>query len=582
MALVDNAWYVNSVTYGTVTAWAAATSYAAGNFRRQLATPAVNSERCFVCIVAGTSHATTEPTWVLTRGAKTTDNTVTWMECTGLAAMNGDAVNTPSWTITATPPGGVKNTAVSLGQVIKRDSGASYQICTTAGTCGNGAEPSFSDTAGVTTTDNTVTWTSLGVVGNFTGWQYPIPRIFMSNGWAVAGDIVYIASEHAESQAASISTNLTGSINSPTNYLCVTKTNVPPTSANLTTGASITNSGNVTTSLSGSGVYCYFYGITINSGTTGGGISINLGASCMVMERCNFNRSGGNGTNSIAGNGADVTCIDCGFGFGNTADTLGNSGVLKIIGNNTSFTGSIPTKLIINSSPGSRAYFDSVDLSGMTSGITNNGAPGGGCDITFKNCKLYTGTPFASPLNRGAIANVINCDSTTTNYRHEKYMYEGTQTIETTIVRTGGATNGTTPIAWKIVTGVGCVFTLPFISLPISAWNDTAASSRTITLYGIWGGGAVPTNADIWFEVNFMGSSATPIGSFATCGLANVLAAETNLTTDSSTWGGSTTKFKMSVTLSAPQPSMKGPIYITIKAAKVSSTFYIDPKPVIT
>jgi len=26
MALVDNAWYVNSVTYGTVTAWVAATS----------------------------------------------------------------------------------------------------------------------------------------------------------------------------------------------------------------------------------------------------------------------------------------------------------------------------------------------------------------------------------------------------------------------------------------------------------------------------------------------------------------------------------------------------------------------------
>jgi hypothetical protein len=38
----------------------------------------------------------------------------------------------------------------------------------------------------------------------------------------------------------------------------------------------------------------------------------------------------------------------------------------------------------------------------------------------------------------------------------------------------------------------------------------------------------------------------------------------------------------MSVTLSSPQPNMKGPIYLTVKAAKASSTFYIDPRPVIT
>src|SRR3954470_14971670 len=118
MALVDNAFYVNfgngsSTGYYAVTAWATGATIAAGAIRRQLAAPAVGSERVFVCIVAGTTHATTEPTWVITRGGKTTDNTVTWQECTGIAALNGDATNTPSWTITATPPGGVKGTAVT-------------------------------------------------------------------------------------------------------------------------------------------------------------------------------------------------------------------------------------------------------------------------------------------------------------------------------------------------------------------------------------------------------------------------------------------------------------------------------------
>ena len=39
------------------------------------------------------------------------------------------------------------------------------------------SEPSFSDTAGTTTADNTVTWTSLGVVGNFTAFGAPHARL---------------------------------------------------------------------------------------------------------------------------------------------------------------------------------------------------------------------------------------------------------------------------------------------------------------------------------------------------------------------------------------------------------------------
>jgi hypothetical protein len=79
MAFYDTTWYANSVGYAAITAWATGASIAAGALRRQLAAPAVNNERVFVAIVGGTTHATTEPTWTLTRGAKTTDNTVTSM-----------------------------------------------------------------------------------------------------------------------------------------------------------------------------------------------------------------------------------------------------------------------------------------------------------------------------------------------------------------------------------------------------------------------------------------------------------------------------------------------------------------------
>lgn len=61
----------------------------------------------------------------------------------------------------------VKGQAVALGQVIYPDNptvpgGTSYQIATTAGIAGTGAEPEFSPIVGEQTADGSVVWTSLG------------------------------------------------------------------------------------------------------------------------------------------------------------------------------------------------------------------------------------------------------------------------------------------------------------------------------------------------------------------------------------------------------------------------------------
>ena len=112
-------------------------SIAAGLVRRQFTAPSVGSERCFVSTVAGTTANTTDATWTITQGAKTTDGTVTWVECTGQPGTSTATSQTARiWTA-------AKNTSISVGQVIVRNNGVSLQICTTAGATGNGARTIF-------------------------------------------------------------------------------------------------------------------------------------------------------------------------------------------------------------------------------------------------------------------------------------------------------------------------------------------------------------------------------------------------------------------------------------------------------
>lgn len=59
----------------SITSWTTGHAYVVGDVVKATAT---NKTLYFHCTTAGTSHATTEPTWNTTPGATTTDNTVTW------------------------------------------------------------------------------------------------------------------------------------------------------------------------------------------------------------------------------------------------------------------------------------------------------------------------------------------------------------------------------------------------------------------------------------------------------------------------------------------------------------------------
>jgi hypothetical protein len=593
MALVDNAWYVNygngsSTGYYGVAQWAALTTYDCGTLIRQLAAPAVGSERVFVAIAGHVASSASEPTWVITRGGKTTDTTITWQECTGIAALNGDlSANTPAWNNAS-----IKNSAITLGQVIQNVAGTLVLICTVAGTAGNGAEPSWAayTTAGATTTDNTVTWVTLGP--SFSAWAAPHARLAnaLTTNWVQAGNKVFVGDNHAETQASGTTLTGAGTLASPVLIYCVDHTAaVPPGSANLATTASITNTTSVNAPVL-SGIY-YIYGIIFDSG--GGGATTNiiwLTGSQIKLENCALRKTGTvSSNNAILLQGNKIELVNTTMQFANTGDGLRIGGGTIIWRNTASaITGAtLPTSFLSYQSliTGGSFVVTGVDLSALGSGKTIVPALSLPYLVSFIDCKLGASvTTGATPTVAGATADFIGTDSSGTNYRQERYQYQGTQTVETTIVRTGGATDGTTPISWKIVNTANSKWVLPFECLPSSIWNNTTGSNVIITIYGTTTGGGTINNDDIWFEAVYFGASGNPQGSFATSTKANNLASPSAYSSDASVWGGSGAGngFKMTVTLSAPQPQLKGPIYVYIKAAKASATYYIDPKIVLS
>lgn len=597
MALVDSTWYCSSVAYAAVTARPQNTSVAAGVVRRQFTAPAVNSERCFICIIAGTTGNVTDATWVLTRGAKTVDGTATWQECTGQPAVNGDLASTATWAqVKAATP-------AVLGQIIKRSSGASYQICTTAGAM-SASEPAFSDTAGTITTDTTAVWTSLGPVGNFPAWGAPHARLANACAatWGAAGNKFYIADNHAETQATNLTLTSPATATAPTFGVCVDRTAaLPPVEANYNTGAAIATTGATTLSITGltTGT-CYYQGLSFSAGDGSGSSSIlALGTTTpltSVYKNCKFILGNSNAasliTLGINTGTCDLVMDNCALQFAATGQTARLYGG-NIQWRNTAspFLGAtLPTVLFTTSgSPQSTSLVcRGVDFSAFSGQLLSNNPSYP--PLVFEDCKFNASMTRYGTTTQGYGTTpviTVRCDSGATNYKSTRDEYAGTQTTETSVTRVGGATDGTTPSSDKIVTNAQAALLTPYRMLPLAIWNEVTGADVTVTVYGTVNSASLPNNDELWMDVQYLGSSGSPIASFKTTCKSHPLAANAAVSSDGSTWNGGGSgagwsPFKLVATLTSPQPAMKGFIYINVRAAKVSTTYYIDPLPALT
>lgn len=418
-------------------------------------------------------------------------------------------------------------------------------------------------------------WSGATGAADGTSWANAYTTVTAAIASKAAGDTFYLAHDHAENNTATVT------VSSPATaqFLCVNRAgSVPPVAADLTTGAQIKTTGTFTINWNADRYYAY--GITFIAGdTSSSALNIETHGSG-ILEACHFKLASTSVSARIRPNG-NIKWRNCTVEFASISQMIQPTAGWWVWENTANaITGAtIPTALITANASQSM-LIDGVDLSAVPSGknIFAFGTSTNGGVHTLKNCKLASGVTIQQTAYNSWIAtpiHVIHSDSVG-NVRHERHHGVGAQTIETTIVRTGGASDGVTPISWKLVTAATCTFRLPMESLPIVVWNELTGATKTVTVEGVWGGGAVPDNDDIWIEVEYLGDASSPKGSFVSSAKANVLSTATSYATSSETWGGSTTKFKMAVTTGTI--NQKGPISVRIFAGLASSTFYVDPK----
>lgn len=402
-----------------------------------------------------------------------------------------------------------------------------------------------------------------------------------------AGDDFYINSASTLSIAGAQTLTFKGTNASPNRiFSCSTITNNPPVAADLGVGATVTTTGANAISINGT---AYIFGVIFNSGTgtTGTNFNIPLSGSCdLTFEQCQLNILTTSQTATLTLLNLNAVCrlilinttvkITSG-----TASTISVGSGLFIWKNTASAiaTGSTAMTSLFNANTRTTiAILDGVDFAGgagVGSGKNLVAAMPTSSTFQFVNCKLASGVLFATPSVTGATADVVISDSSATGYRQERYTYQGTLTTSTSVYN--NATDGTTPISWQVVTTANAKRQSPFECFQIVQW--AAAGTYAASLVQCTSATASLTNADIWVDVEYLGSASSPLASLATTAPATQLTAGSSLAAGSWAVGGLGHNYQLAIP--SFTTNLAGYVRFTVKVAKASLTINVDPSVTI-
>lgn len=404
---------------------------------------------------------------------------------------------------------------------------------------------------------------------------------------AVGGDRIWVSQNHAESQASAMTLTSAGTLASPVEVLCGNDAAEPPTA--LATSATVTTTGTNNITIVG---FWYCYGITFSCATSGTGrllrFDVTPTAAGGVWESCGFGFGVGTGASASIEIGETQSGEPCTMVWKNVTCTFrASSHIIKnrgsLIWDGGSVANTAPAALfgVGGSTSAGNVRVRGVDLSllGGSSALVDATITTSK-EFLFEQCKLGASVSLTSGTNSGhIIARLVNCDSSDTNYRYQKEDgNRGSVYSETTIVRTGGASDGTVTFSRRMVSTANTRFERPLCLDWIAIWNDTTGSSKTATIE-IVNDGTTLQDDEVWIEVDYLGTSGYPISSRAMDRMTDILATAANQESSSETWTttglSSPVKQKLSVSFT---PQEKGPLFARVCLAKTSQTIYVDPK----
>lgn len=397
-----------------------------------------------------------------------------------------------------------------------------------------------------------------------------------------AGDTYYVAHDHAQTQASALTLTPKGTTAAPDFIVCVSSAgSVPPVAADLRDTATITVTGAFDLVLGGQTLgLAYWYGINLHVGAGSSG-QFRTGGSFTThyMEECSFNHAGTSGALIIGSADPRLYLKNHDFGFAVVGSAISCAGGLMVVDGGTLIGAAVPATLFANNASGSKWEFNGFDFSPKTSGALTAGFTIA-ASLVLNNCKLGGAVTFGTPTAYFTLVDLNNVDSGDTNYRGERHGYAGVQTTQTTtLIRTGGASDGTTPISWKVVTTANCTNFKKFACKPImSEFNTAVGGALTATVEFLHDSVTDLTDAEIWGEIQYLGTSGFPLSLFADDGLVNLLSTPTDQAASTATWdttgmaNPNTQKISIAFT-----PQEAGIAVVNIYIGKASATIYVDP-----
>lgn len=422
-------------------------------------------------------------------------------------------------------------------------------------------------------------WSGATGAGNGTSWADAYTTLLSVAAVDTAGDTIHVASDHSESLAGPMTLNWAGTSASPVKII----------SENRTTGvaefgAFLKTTGAYNITLAQNAAVCVS-GLSVRAGDTASTSSrMTVGSNVTAFyENCLFAQgsTAASFSSIYLQSGSIANLRNCDVSFTATTSAISVEASRVQWDGGTISGGVTPSALFSVGATGSTFYAENWDLSGAGAAMNIVGAVAGASLFELSNSRLPAGWAGVLCGAVPASSRIVmrNCDNADTNYRLWIEAGSGGIRDETTIVRAGGASDGTTPISWRMSTNANASeFVAPLASDPIYQWNDTTGTGKTLTVEILHDSVTPLTNAEVYVEVCYLGNAGYPLGSTVADGRDSVLVVATNQDSSSATWTttglSNPNKQKLSATFT---PQEKGLVSAVVRLAKPSTTIYVCP-----